>query len=162
MPAGARVRARAGSELVQMANKKFKTTIEASAGSLREEIKGMQGFQHKAVLPHEQRAVPTGEEEKSLEQQLQEMRSLLKVKDQMVWMMLEERGQLQSKLSEKDATIKALEVRASLLCLLYSEFCGIQEELEEWKNVCEKWKSKVEAKSKAEEEEEEEEEAVKP
>ena len=95
---------------VQMANKKFKTTIEESAGSLREEVKAIRGHQRSPAPSKEGKGAPPEDEEKSPEEQVQEMRNLLKVKDQMVWMMLEERGQLQSSLTDKDSTIKALEV----------------------------------------------------
>ena len=101
----------------QLAQKRFKTTVEESAGDLRQEVGSMRkAAPHLAPLPKGSRHVRDGSVSPSKRavgasdgaepapgSQGEEMRALLQVKDQMVWMMLEER----SKLQEKNKTLEA-------------------------------------------------------
>ena len=101
----------------QLAQKRFKTTVEESAGDLRQEVGSMRKpAPHLAPLPKGSRHVRDGSVSPSKRavgasdgaepapgSQGEEMRALLQVKDQMVWMMLEER----SKLQEKNKTLEA-------------------------------------------------------
>jgi len=81
-------------------------------------------------------AVPGGE--KSNSDQLQEMKQLLQVKDQMVWTMLEERKGLQGRLEAQAAKIKELEaaMRDKDSALKNLEESTVKEH-DEWKTLCE-------------------------
>eukprot|EP00290_Baffinella_frigidus_P031995 CAMPEP_0180265390 /NCGR_PEP_ID=MMETSP0988-20121125/423_1 /TAXON_ID=697907 /ORGANISM="non described non described, Strain CCMP2293" /LENGTH=371 /DNA_ID=CAMNT_0022235865 /DNA_START=77 /DNA_END=1192 /DNA_ORIENTATION=- len=125
----------------QLADKRFKITIEESAGGLQEQVRTMRPL---PVL-HQSGAAATGggggerAAEQAAEEQLAELRGLLEVKDQMVWMMLAERKELQAKLTEAE---KGRGEQRAAYAVLEGE--SVKEQ-EEWRLMCEGLKAKLEA-----------------
>ena len=156
----------------QLASKRFKTTVEESAGDFRQEIGSMRGSNpQNAVLPKGSRHVrirdasPSGGEgvsgtrggatgaggegalgtrDASGSSQVDEMRALLQVKDQMVWMMLEERKKLSQEKSELQQANDALKLQLQAKDLdIESLEAKAVEEAERWNQVCEEYKAKL-------------------
>jgi len=156
----------------QLASKRFKTTVEESAGDFRQEIGSMRGSNPQyALLPKGSRHVrirdasPSGGEgvsgtrggatgaggesasgmrDAGGSSQVDEMRALLQVKDQMVWMMLEERKKLSQEKSELQQANDALKLQLQAKDLdIESLEAKAIEEAERWNQVCEEYKAKL-------------------